>query len=174
MKIEMTDKAAEILQKVTELYGKRLYWHIRRIVVSHNDAEDALQETFLKIYDKAGSFRGDDCSLLPWCYRIATNEALRLLRRRARLFQSLDSVSAELAGKLAEECAPDADRMSVLFQQAVLHLSTQQRIVFNLRYYDELSYAEISKITGKSENSLRTNYSYAVNKIKEYLKENAI
>ena len=111
----MTDKAAAILQKVTELYGKRLYWHIRRIVVCHDDAEDALQETFLKIYDKAGSFRGDAGSLLQWCYRIATNEALQLLRRRARLFQSLDSVSAELAGKLAEECAPNADRMSVLF-----------------------------------------------------------
>ncbi|MGN1210079.1 MAG: RNA polymerase sigma factor [Candidatus Cryptobacteroides sp.] len=170
----MTDKATEILQKVTELYGKRLYWHIRRIVVSHDDAEDVLQETFLKIYGKAGSFRGEGSSLLAWCYRIATNEALQLLRRRARLFQSLDSVSAELAGKLAEECAPDADRMSVLFQQAVLQLTTQQRIVFNLRYYDELSYAEISRITGKSDNSLRTNYSYAVNKIKEYLKENAI
>lgn len=170
----MTDKAAEILQRVTELYGKRLYWHIRRIVVSHDDAEDVLQETFLRIYDKAGSFRGDGSSLLAWCYRIATNEALQLLRRRARLFQSLDSVSAELSRKLAEECAPDADRMSVLFQQAVLRLSTQQRIVFNLRYYDELTYAEISRITGKSENSLRTNYSYAVNKIKEYLKEYAI
>lgn len=170
----MTDKATEILQQVTELYGKRLYWHIRRIVVSHDDAEDALQETFLKIYDKAGSFRGDGKSLFPWCYRIATNEALQLLRRRAHLFQSLDSVSTELSGKLAEECAPDADRMSVLFQHAVLLLSTQQRIVFNLRYYDELTYAEISKITGKSENSLRTNYSYAVDKIKEYLKENAI
>ena len=173
-KIEMADKAAEILKIVTELYGKRLYWHIRRIVVGHDDAEDALQETFLKIYNKAGTFRGDRESLLPWCYRIATNEALQLLRRRARLFQSLDSVSAELAGKLVEECAPDADRMSVLFQQAVLQLSTQQRIVFNLRYYDDLSYSEISRITGKSENSLRTNYSYAVNKIKEYLKENAI
>lgn len=170
----MADKAAEILREVTELYGQRLYWHIRRIVVVHDDAADALQETFLKIYYKAASFRGEGKSLLPWCYRIATNEALQLLRRRARLFQSLDSVSAELAGRLAEECAPDADRMSVLFQKAVLQLSTQQRIVFNLRYYDELSYAEISRITGKSENSLRTNYSYAVNKIKEYLKENAI
>lgn len=170
----MKDKAKEILQQATELYGKRLYWHIRRIVVAHDDAEDALQETFLKIYNKAVSFRGDGKSLLPWCYRIATNEALQLLRRRARLFQSLDSASAELEGKLAEECAPDADRMSVLFQHAVLQLSTQQRIVFNLRYYDELSYAEISKITGKSENTLRTNYSYAVNKIKDYLKDNAL
>lgn len=170
----MTDKSTEILQKVTQSYGKRLYWYIRRIVVVHDDAEDALQETFLKIYDKAGAFRGDDSSLLPWCYRIATNEALQLLRRRARLFQSLDSVSAELVGKLSDECATDADQTSVLFQQAVLQLTTQQRIVFNLRYYDELSYAEISKITQKSENSLRTNYSYAVNKIKEYLKENAI
>ncbi|MGN0191762.1 MAG: RNA polymerase sigma factor [Candidatus Cryptobacteroides sp.] len=174
MENKMTDRTKDIIHQVTELYGKRLYWHIRRIVVGHDDAEDVLQDTFLKICDKAESFRGDEKSLLAWCYRIATNEALHLLRRRARLFQSLDSVSAGLSVKLAEESAPDADRMSLLFQQAVLQLSTWQRIVFNLRYYDELTYTEISEITGKSENSLRTNYSYAVNKIKDYLKENSI
>lgn len=161
-----------ILDIVTRQYGSRLYWHIRRLVVSHDDAEDALQETFIKVFTKADSFKGD--SLEAWCYKIATNEALMCLRRRTHAFQSLDSLSGELSEMVVTESAPDADRSAVLFQQAILRLSTQQRIVFNLRYYDELSYDQISAITGKSEGTLRTNYHYAVEKIKEYLKEHAI
>ena len=161
-----------ILDIVTRQYGSRLYWHIRRLVVSHHDAEDALQETFIKIFTKADTFKGD--SLEAWCYKIATNEALMTLRRRAHAFQSLDSLNGELANLVVTESAPDADRSAVLFQQAIMQLSTQQRIAFNLRYYDELPYDQISAITGKSEGSLRTNYHYAVEKIKEYLKEHAI
>jgi RNA polymerase sigma-70 factor (ECF subfamily) len=96
------------------------------------------------------------------------------LRRRTHAFQSLDSLNGELANLVVTESAPDADRSAVLFQQAIMQLSTQQRIAFNLRYYDELPYDQISAITGKSEGSLRTNYHYAVEKIKEYLKEHAI
>lgn len=168
----MSPDANDILQQAANRYGKRLYWHIRRLVVSHDDAEDALQETFIKIFTRADSFRGD--SLEAWCYRIATNEALQLLRKRTHAFQSLDSLSGELSEMVAAESAPGADRSAVLFQQAILQLSTQQRVAFNLRYYDELSYAQIAAITGKSENSLRTNYHYAVEKIKEYLTEHAI
>lgn len=170
----MTQDANGILQQVAHRYGNRLYWHIRRLVVSHDDAEDALQETFLKVFTKAGLFKGDDSLLEAWCYRIATNEALQLLRKRARLFQSLDSLGDELMDLVVTESGPNADRTAVLFQQAIMGLSTQQRIVFNLRYYDELSYGQIARITGKSENSLRTNYHYAVEKIKNYLKEHAI
>ena len=168
----MSVKASDILQQATDRFGQRLYWHIRRLVVSHDDAEDALQETFIKIFTKADTFKGD--SLEAWCYKIATNEALMTLRRRRHTFQSLDSLSGELADLVVAESAPDADRSSVLFQQAVLQLGTQQRIAFNLRYYDELSYGQIAAITGKSENTLRANYHYAVEKIKAYLKENAI
>ena len=133
----MSLNANDILQQATDLYGKRLYWHIRRLVVSHDDAEDALQETFIKIFTKADSFRGD--SLEAWCYKIATNEALQLLRKRTHAFQSLDSLSGELSDRVVAESAPDADRSAVLFQQAILRLSTQQRVAFNLRYYDQLS-----------------------------------
>ena len=161
-----------ILDIVTRQYGSRMYWHIRRLVVSHDDAEDALQETFIKIFTKADTFKGD--SLEAWCYKIATNEALMTLRRRTHVFQSLDSLNGELANLVVTESAPDADRSAVLFQQAIMQLSTQQRIAFNLRYYDELPYDQISAITGKSEGTLRTNYHYAVEKIKEYLKEHAI
>ncbi len=163
-----------ILKQVADRYGERLYWHIRRLVVSHDDAEDALQETFIKVFTKASTFRGDDSNLEAWCYRIATNEALQVLRKRVKLFQSLDTLGGELSAMVAGESAPDASRSQVLFQQAVMQLSTTQRLVFNLRYYDDLSYGQIARITGKSDNSLRTNYHYAVQKIKDYLKDNAI
>ena len=172
--MKMSVRASDILQQATDRFGQRLYWHIRRLVVSHDDAEDALQETFIKIFTKASSFKGDDDKLEAWCYKIATNEALQLFRRRTHLFQSLDTLSGELADLVVTESAPDADRSAVLFQQAVMQLGTQQRIAFNLRYYDELSYGQIAAITGKSENALRANYHYAVEKIKAYLKENAI
>ena len=170
----MNQDANAILQQVASRYGNRLYWHIRRLVVSHDDAQDALQETFIKVFTRADSFKGDDSSLEAWCYRIATNEALQLLRKRVRLFQSLDSLSGELSDLVVTESAPDADKSAVLFQRAIMQLPTQQRVAFNLRYYDELSYAQIAEITGKSEGSLRTNYHYAVEKIKDYLKEHVI
>ena len=170
--MKMSDQASHILEQASAQYGQRLYWHIRRLVVSHDDAEDALQETFIKIFTKSQSFRGE--SLEAWCYKIATNEALQVLRKRTRAFQSLDSLGGDLSRLVASESAPDADRSTVLFQQALLRLSTQQRIAFNLRYYDELPFAQIAAITGKSEGSLRTNYHYAVEKIKDYLNEHSL
>lgn len=164
----------EILEKAAMQYGNALYWHIRRLVVGHDDAEDALQETFMKIYTKASSFSGEESSFRAWVYSIATREALQVLRRRKHIFQSLDSVGGELAEQVAAESPSNADRSAILLQKAILSLSTQQRIVFNLRYYDELSYEQIAEITGKSEGTLRTNYHYATEKVKEYLKEHAI
>ena len=167
--------ATDILNLAVSRYGKALYWHIRRLVVSHDDAEDALQETIVKIYSKASSFKGDERSLAAWVYRIATNEALQVLRRRtSHLFQSIDSLGEDLSELIMTESAPDADRTSILFQKATLQLTTWQRIAFNLRYYDGLPYEDIARITGKSTGTLRTNYHYAVEKIKNYLKENAI
>ncbi len=166
--------ATEILNLAADQYGERLYWHIRRLVVSHDDAEDALQETFLKIYTKAASFRGESSSLPAWFYRIATNEALQTLRRRVRLFQSIDDLSETLSEQVTTESAPDASRASVLFQKATMLLPTQQRVAFYLRYYDELPYDQIARITGHSEGSLRTNYHYAVKTIKKYLEDHAI
>ena len=170
----MMKDANEILNLAAERYGEALYWHIRRIVVAHDDAEDALQETFIKIFTKADGFKGDESSLKPWFYRIATNEALQVLRKKTHLFQSLDSLSGELTETLTAEAPADALGSAVLFQKATLRLGTAQRTAFYLRYYDGLSYREIADITGKSENSLRANYHYATEKIKEYLKENAI
>ena len=154
-------------------YGSRLYWHIRRIVVAHEDAEDVMQETAINILAGIEKFE-QKSSLGTWVYRIATNEALRLLRRRSGIFRSIDSLGETLVEKLEDEAGVDADSAEMLFQKAVLQLPTQQRLAFNLRYYDEMPYEEIAKVTGKNVNTLKTNYHFAVSKIKNYLKENSL
>ena len=153
-------------------YGQTLYWHIRRIVVGHDDAEDVLQETCIKVLDGIGSFKGDG-PLLTWLYRVATNEALQHLRRQTHLFQSIDSLGETLTSKLRAEAVLDGNELETMFQQALLTLPTQQRIAFNLRYYDELSYEEIARITGKNIASLKTNYHYATQRVKNYIKEHS-
>lgn len=147
-----------------------LYWHTRRLVVVHEDAEDATQEAFIRAYDKIGSFRGSGGELMAWFYSIATNTALTMLRRRKRgLFTSLDEVSRELASCLADHCPADADRTLVQLQQAVLELPLKQRLVFNLRYYEQMPYAQIARVLGQKEESLKVNYHYAEQKIKQKL-----
>lgn len=155
------------------LYGEKLYWHIRRLVVGHDDAEDVMQETSINIFRHIDKFKGNS-SLLTWCYRIATNEALRWLQKQAGLWKSSDAVSEQLADNIATENNLDPKAAEVLFQQAILKLPTQQRITFNMRYYDDLSYEEISQITGKSVGTLKTNYHIAQEKVRNYLKENML
>lgn len=154
---------------LTKQYGSTLYWHIRRIVVGHDDAEDALQETFIKIYTSIDSYKGTG-QFTSWMYRIATNEALSILRRQTHFFQSIDSLGETLTNKLESETALDGEAAEVLFQKALLTLPTQQRIAFNMRYYDDMSYEEIANVTGKSVGTLKANYHYAVEKVKNYIK----
>ncbi len=155
---------------LTSQYGEQLYWHIRRIVVGHDDAEDALQETLIKVYGSIGTFRGDG-KLSTWLYSIATREALNLLRRQTKLFQSIDALAPALTSRLQAETPLDNKAAEVLFQKALLTLPTQQRIAFNLRYYDELSYDEIARITGKNVNTLKVNYHLATEKIRTYIQQ---
>ena len=156
-------------------YGDKLYWHIRRIVVSREDAEDAMQETSIKIFSKLDSFKGDS-SLYTWIYSIATNEALQVLRRQCGLFQSIDSdgVGERLRETMYVENDVDGGAAETVFQEALLTLPTQQRLAFNLRYYDEMPYEQIAEITGKNVSTLKSNYHFAVEKIKNYIKEHAI
>lgn len=151
-------------------YLRPLYWHARRLVVVHEDAEDVVQETFIRAYDKVGTFRGGSDELGAWLYRIATNTALTMLRRRKPgFFTSLDEVSRTLAARVAEESGEDADLTLVRFQQAILALPLKQRLVFNLRYYDRMPYAQIARVLGQREETLKVNYHYAVRKLKEKL-----
>lgn len=160
--------AARAFDEIIERYSERLYWHIRRIVVVHEDAEDVLQESFVTAYANAGSFRGDsDGSLAAWLYKIATRESLKCLRRRRKnIFVSVDSLRDRLAAEFEGEIVPDADQTATRLQRAVVALPMKQKLVFNMRYYDELSFEEISQITGMSVSTLKTNYHYAVNKVK--------
>ena len=128
-----------------------IYNYIRRLVVSHEDAEDVLQEVFIRVYRNLDQFRGES-SLSTWIYRIATNESLRLLNTRKD-----------------EEAIDYENELAVKFQEAILSLPEKQRLIFNLRYYDELDYEEISRILDSKVDTLKVNYHYAKEKIKEYI-----
>ena len=160
----------EGFKELMKLYGEQLYWHIRRIVIGHDDAEDVLQETCIKILNSIDTLK-DESKLSSWMYSIATRESINMLRRQTRVFQSIDDLRPALTSKLEAETPMDHEATEVLFQKALLTLPTQQRIAFNLRYYDELSYEEIARITGKNINTLKTSYHFATEKIKKYIKQ---
>lgn len=153
-------------------YQQPVYGHIRRMVISHDDAEDVMQETFIKIFRHLDDFRAES-SLSTWIYRIATNECLRFLNRKKETAISTEEVQADLMEKLmASEYVDYDNAMEVKFQQAILTLPEKQRLVFNLRYYDELKYEEISRITDTKVETLKANYYFAKEKIKDYMTKN--
>lgn len=168
------DTIEQGFRMLMQQYGERLYWHIRRIVIGHEDAEDTLQDSVMQIYNNIGRFKGDATQLRSWVYRIATNEALQLLRSRTRLFQSIDALGPELTEKLQTENHADAATAEYLLQEALLRLPTQQRLVFNLRYFDDMSYEDMARVTGKRVGTLKVNYHYAKDKIEEYLKNQTL
>ncbi|MBE6210953.1 MAG: RNA polymerase sigma factor [Rikenellaceae bacterium] len=164
------ERRSEGFALLVDAYTEPLYWHLRRMVVVHEEAEDTLQEVWIKIFSSIESYRGDAEGLRSWCYRIATNAALDRLRRRCRWrFVTLDSIGHTLSKDFTHEVGESADSIEGRFQQALLALPTKQRLVFNLRYYDELEYSEISRITGISEGACKTNYHYAQQRVKEMM-----
>ena len=152
-------------------YKAPIYWHIRRLVVAHDDAQDATQEAFIRVFRSFSQFRGDS-PFSAWIYRIATNEALRLLEQRKREQLSLDENEAEANRLMADNYVDYTDLEAVKLQRAILLLPAKQQIAFNLRYYDELSYDEIAQITDSSAASVKTNYHLAKDKIVKYMKTN--
>lgn len=157
---------------LVNLFQEPIYWHIRRLVVSHEDAEDITQETFIRVFRHLETFR-EESSLRTWIYRIATNEALRFLNSRSAELPATEELQEELIGKLkASEYVDYENEMAVKFQQAILSLPDKQRVVFNLRYYDDLDYEEIGRITDSRVETLKVNYHYAKEKIKEYMVNN--
>lgn len=156
---------------IVELYGRKLYWHIRRLVITHDDADDALQNTFLNAWKNIGSFRFES-SLLTWLWSIATNEALNLLRKRARENSvSLDDVEGILSSSAEGSTWFDGDAATVKLQNAILKLPEKQRAVFNMKYYDEMTYEDMSGVTGTSVGALKASYHHAVKKIEQFLEE---
>ena len=163
----------EAVRLIMKKYGEPLYWHIRRMVVAHDDAEDALQETMINVY-KYRSTYSNEFPLSSWLYKIATNESLKLLKNRAGYSMSVDDLGDSLKDSVRAEASPDADETLILLQEAIALLPTKQKMVFNLRYYEDKSYEEIHQIVGDSVNTLKTNYHYAVQKIKEYITEHEL
>ena len=163
----------EAVRLIMKKYGEPLYWHIRRMVVAHDDAEDALQETMINVY-KYRSTYSNEFPLSSWLYKIATNESLKLLKNRAGYSMSVDDLGDSLKDSVRAEASPDADETLILLREAIAMLPTKQKMVFNLRYYEDKSYEEIHQIVGDSVNTLKTNYHYAVQKIKEYITEHEL
>ncbi len=155
---------------LVKAYTEPVYWHIRRMVVSFDDTQDVAQETFLRIYRSFGSFRGD-CKLSSWIYRIATNEALRFIERR----EARPSAASEGDfDAVADEYVDLSDNLSVELQRAIHTLPPKQQAVFNLRYFNELDYAEIAEIVGSTASSAKSSYHIAKEKIKEYILNTSI
>ena len=154
------------MKLLMDAYQERLYWHIRRLVVSHDDAQDLLQESFLKIYRSFSSFKGNS-SLFSWIYRITTNVVLSSLRSQKQVTAPLDDVR----GVKGDTYFEFGDAEAVSLQKAIHSLPPKQQAVFNMRYYDEMSFKEIAEVNDCSENSAKANYHFAKNKIIELMKQ---
>ncbi len=152
----------EIINK----YKVRLYWHIRKLVINHNDADDLLQNTFIKAWKGLSSFQKES-KLYTWLYRIATNECLTFLQQKKKRFSvNLDDVNIDLES----DTYFDGDKAQLKLQKAIQTLPVKQKLVFNMRYFDEMPYDEMSKILGTSESALKASYHFAIKKIEEFLK----
>lgn len=150
-------------------YQQRLYWHIRRILLDHEDSNDAIQNVFIKVWNNLENFRGDS-QLFTWLYSIATNEALSALRKKKRrFFISFDSLEYEMADKLASDPLFSGDKIQLKLQQAVVRLPPQQRLIFNMKYYDGMKYEQIAEVLGLTVGALKASYHHAVKKISKYV-----
>ncbi|MFI3268209.1 MAG: RNA polymerase sigma factor [Rikenellaceae bacterium] len=153
-----------------QVFREPIYWHIRRLVVKHEDAEDVMQESFINIYKYIDNFKGES-SLKTWVYKIATNESLRHCTKRRLEMDSYDEKS-KLVNLFESENDIDFNSAEAALQKALLSLPEKQRITFNLRYFEDMSYEQIAEVTNSSVATLKTNYHYASNKIKEYILNN--
>jgi RNA polymerase sigma-70 factor (ECF subfamily) len=153
---------------VVRQYSEQLYWQIRRIVLVHEDADDVLQNTFIKAWNGLETFHGDS-KLITWLSRIAINESLDFVRKQKNVeMVSSDDIDTGIANQLLADDYFDGDATDAQLQEAIAQLPEVQRTVFNLRYYDEMKYSEISRITGTSEGALKASYHIAVKKISEF------
>ena len=156
---------------IVETFKERLYWHIRKIVIDHDDTDDVLQNTFIKVWKGLPAFR-EDSTLFTWIYRIATNEALSFLKqKRTKYFLPLTNVERQLSESLESDKYFDGDEIQLKLQKAILTLPEKQRIIFNMKYYDDMRYEDISDILGTSVGALKASYHHAVKKIEKYLSE---
>lgn len=161
----------EAFAEVIRLFSEPLYWQIRRMVQSHSDAEDLLQNTFLKAWTSLENFRGD-AKLSTWLYKIAINESLTFLEKeRKRLNISIDDQEAGLVQAIEADTEIDGDMLARRLRMAIATLPEKQRLVFNMKYFDDMKYEEMSEILGTSVGGLKASYHHAVKKIEQYFSE---
>ncbi len=155
---------------IIKKYQEKLYWHVRRMVVTHDDANDVLQNMFIKVWNALDNFR-EDSQLYTWLYRIATNESLTFLQQQKKKASvSFSDVETGLSNKIKADTGFDANKLEWKLQVAIQSLPDKQRAVFNLRYYDEMPYEEMSRVLETSEGALKASYHHAAKKISEYIK----
>jgi RNA polymerase sigma factor (sigma-70 family) len=163
------EKRNDALSLLIGKYQKRLYWHIRKIVIDHDDSDDVLQNTFIKIWKGLENFKGES-QLYTWIYRIATNESLSFLRQKNKMKQSsIHPIEYELGKSLESDQYFTGEEIQLKLQQAILTLPEKQRLVFNMRYYDETPYELMSEILETSVGALKASYHIAAKKIEEIL-----
>ncbi|MGE4587305.1 MAG: RNA polymerase sigma factor [Mangrovibacterium sp.] len=160
----------EAFRKLVTSYKQRLYWHIRKIVLNHDDTDDILQNTFIKVWRNLDSFRAES-GLYTWLYRIATNEALSFLSQQKRKMGATgEDISEYLVDNLRADPYFDGDAVSRKLQEAIARLPEKQRLVFNMRYFDNLRYQDMEKILETSAGALKASYHHAVKKIENHLR----
>lgn len=156
-------------RKLMMTYKERLYWHIRKIVITHEDADDVLQNTFIKVYKNIDGFKAES-KLYSWMYRIATNEAITFINKRAKEKNvDVNELQYKLAENLHADVYFDGDETQLKLQKAIARLPQKQQLVFNMRYFDEMKYDDMSEVLETSVGALKASYHHAVKKIESFL-----
>lgn len=172
LRLQEPDQQREAFEWIVNTYKEQLYYQIRRMVLSHEDADDLLQNTFIKAWNNLEYFRGE-AKLSTWLYRIALNECLNFLnKQRAQKHLSIEESEANLLNQLESDPYFDGDQTQLLFEKAIQTLPEKQRIIFHLKYFQDMKYNEISEIMGTSIGALKASYHHAVKKIEEFFKQN--
>ncbi|MBU2997387.1 RNA polymerase sigma factor [Cellulophaga baltica] len=170
--LQSSSTQARAFEMLINAYKEKLYWHIRRIVLNHDDTDDVLQNTFIKVFKNIKNFKGDS-KLYSWMYRIATNEALTFLKTKSRKLGISDAETQEkMISSLESDVYFEGDKIELALQKAIATLPEKQKLVFNMKYYQELKYDEISDILETSVGALKASYHLAVKKVESFLKEN--
>jgi RNA polymerase sigma-70 factor (ECF subfamily) len=158
---------ASLFVEIVRRYQQQIYYHCRNLLLSHDDADDAAQNTFIKVWQNANQFKGDS-RLRTWVYRIATNESINLIRKRKPTID-FDEAQPEMADMITEDLYLSGDDISLKLQKALCYLPFKQKLVFTLRYFEDLTYEEIAVLTSTSEGALNASYHHAVKKLEIYL-----